>query len=94
MQSMGAGYLRRWGYVLASSLALVIPASVLGGLLGNLLWGGMVKALQTTAESALALQIEPGVLTRIAGAQLLLALALTVFASVFVAAPRGISNRK
>ena len=94
MQSFGAGFFRRFGYVLTSSLAIVIPASLLGGWVGSLLWDEMVAALQTTAESAVALQIEPGMLAGVAGAQLLAALVLSIFVALFVAAPTGISRRK
>ena len=94
MQSFGANIFRRFGYVLASSLTIVIPASLLGGWLGTVLWGRIVETLQTTAESAVALQIEPGTLTQVAAAQLILATVLTVFAAMYIAAPRGISRRK
>lgn len=94
MQSMGAGFFHRFRYVLLSSLAILIPASVLGVWLGTALWGRMVEALQTTAESAVALQIEPGTLIQVATAQLLLTLVLTVFVGILVAAPRGIFRRK
>lgn len=94
MQSFGAGFFRRFGHVMASSLGIVLPASVLGGWLGMQLWDRMVVALQTTAESAVALQIEPGTLTAISGAQLLFALVLNICVAVFIAAPRGMSARR
>lgn len=94
MQSFGANIFRRFGYVLASSLAIVIPASVLGGWIGTALWDRLVLSLQTTAESAVALQIEPGTLTQVAAAQLILAIVLTVFVAIFIAVPRGMSRRK
>lgn len=57
------------------------------------LWDRLVAALQTTAESAVALQIQPGTLTVVALAQLLFALILTIFVALFVAAPKPISHR-
>ena len=94
MQSMGAGFFRRFGHTLVSAMGIVIPASVLGGWIGTQLWDGLVTQLQATAESAVTLQIEPGVLTQISAAQMILAMLLTVCVSAFVAVPRGISARR
>ena len=94
MQSFGASFFHRFGHVMGVSLGIVIPASILGCWIGNLLWDNLVKALQTTAESAVALQIEPGVLTAVAGIQLIFALFTTVCVAIFIAAPRGIARRR
>ena len=94
MHSFGAPFGRRFGSVLAFSMAIVVPASVLGGLTGMLLWDKVVAALQATAESAVALQIAPGVLVSVAAVQLALALILNVLVAIFVAAPRGMSARR
>lgn len=94
MQSFGAGYFRRFWFACISSLGIVIPGSVLGGFFGNVLWDYVVMALQTSAESAVALQIQPGVLTQLALTQMLLAVIATVIVSVFVAVPRGMSSRR
>lgn len=94
MQSLGAGFFRRFGHILVSSLAIVLTASLLGGWLGMQLWEHLVSALQAAAESTIALQIQPGTLTMVAAAQLIFALLLTVCVAIFVAAPRGMSARK
>lgn len=94
MQSFGAGFFRRFWFVCICSLGIVIPGSVLGGFFGNVLWDYVVMALQTSAESAVALQIQPGVLTQLALTQMLLAVIATVIVSVFVAVPRGMSSRR
>ena len=94
MQSFGAGFFRRFGHVMTTSMCIVLPASLLGGWIGTLLWDRLVAALQTTAESAVTLQIEPGTLTQLAAAQLVFAFFLTVFVAIFVAAPRGMSTRR
>lgn len=94
MQSFGAGYFRRFCFVCISSLGIVIPGSVLGGFFGNVLWDYVVMALQTSAESAVALQIQPGVLTQLALTQMLLAVIATVIVSIFIAVPRGMSSRR
>ena len=94
MQSLGSGYGRRLGYVVAMSMMILIPSSVFGGLLGVLLWDRMVVVLQETAMSAVALELDMAVLARIAGAQFVLALALSAAVALFVAAPRGMSARR
>lgn len=94
MQSFGAGFMRRFCHVLASSMGIVVPAAVLGGMVGSQLWDEMVALLQTTTESAVALQIEPGALTQVAAMQLLFALVMNICVAVYVAAPRGMSARR
>ena len=94
MQSMGAGYFRRFFFVVGSSLAIAIPASVLGGYIGGQLWHGLVSALQATAESTIALQIEPGTLTMVAVAQLVLTVVLTIFVAMYIAAPKKMDSRR
>lgn len=94
MQSLGAGFVRRFFHTFVSAMGIVIPASVLGGWIGIQLWDSLVSKLQATAESAVALQIEPGTLLQLSAAQLILAMLMTACVSVFVAAPRGISARR
>lgn len=94
MQSLGCTFGRRLRHVLVSSLAVMIPATVLGGLLGDMLWERVVDALQTTAESTIALQLEPDILAQIAAAQLVLAVILNMLAAALVAAPRGMASRR
>lgn len=94
MESMGCGFGRRFGHVLLHAMVIMVLASALGGLAGSLLWDRLVAALQATAESTIALELEPGVLASVAVAQLLLALVLSAFVAVFVAAPRGIAKRR
>ena len=94
MQSLGCGFLRRLWYVLLSSLGIVVPASVLGGWVGGQLWDKLVAALQTTAESTVALQIQPGTLPWVALAQLLFAVMLMLFVALFMAAPRKMPSRR
>lgn len=94
MQSFGATFLRRFAHVMASSAGIILPASVLGGCLGTLLWDQMVETLQNAAASAVALQIEAGALMAVTAAQLIFALILTVFVAIAVAAPKGMSDRR
>lgn len=94
MQSLGAGFLRRFTHVMASSIGIVIPASILGGLLGLWLWDTIVTLMQATAESTVALQFELITLAKIAGVQLILVLVLNMLVELFVAAPKGMSSRR
>lgn len=94
MQSLGSNYIRRFAYVLGSSMSIVVPATVIGCVLGIQLWDGIVAALLATAETTVALQLEPGVLVKVAAAQLLLALIADAIISGFVARPRGMSSRR
>lgn len=94
MQSFGANFPSRFRFVIISSLGIVIPGSIMGGILGNLLWNNVVAALQATAESAVVLQIQPGVLAMLALAQMAFAATATWIISSFVAVARGMSSRR
>ena len=94
MQSLGCGFMKRFGHVLLSSMVIMVAASLLGSLAGMALWDTMVAALQSTAESSIALQLEPKVLAVIAAAQLLLGLLLSTLVAIVIALPRGISARR
>lgn len=94
MSSLGVPFSRRCVTVLVSSLATVIPATLLGLLTGKLLWQYVVLALQTTVESTIALQLENGALETIALAQLALAFVLNLTVAIFVAVPRKLSARR
>lgn len=93
MASMGCNFGKRFGHVLLHAMFIMTLASILGGWAGFLLWDRLVAALQSATESAIALQLEPGVLVMVAAAQLLLALAFSAVVAILVALPRGISKR-
>ena len=94
MASLGAHCGKRFGYVLLSSMGLVIPAAALGGMIGFLLWKHVVAAIQATAEFNLPLQLESETIVVLATAQLLLTLVLTAVVAVFIASNKGISSRR
>lgn len=94
MQTLGCHYGKRFAHVLMYAMAILVTASVLGGLAGSLLWDRVVAALQTRAESSITLQLPSGVLAKVAAAQLLLGLALSAVVAAFAAIPRGISARR
>ncbi len=94
MASLGACGGRRFIYVLLSSMAICVPASILGGLTGTLLWKYVVSAMQAMAETSIALQLDPTVMVILATVQLVLALLLNIAVALFMVAPRGMSSRK
>lgn len=94
MHSFGAGFGRCFIHVMFSSLCIVIPASALGGWIGSALWDYLVAALQTTTESAVALEIEPDALTMVALTQLAVAGILATIAALVVAKPEKMASRR
>lgn len=94
MESMGCGFFRRFCHVLVYSVTILAAATVLGGMLGTVLWERVVAALQATTESTVALQLEAGVLEKLAAGQLVPAVVLSALVSAFVALHRSLSNRR
>ncbi len=94
MESLGVSYFERSCYVLMSSMSIVTVSSALGIFTGFLLWEIAVGALQTSAEAASALTIEPGTLIFIVIAQFGIVLLLNVLVSLFVAMPKKMSARR
>lgn len=94
MQTLGAGFLRRFLFILSASLCIVLPAAFIGSWLGTQLWGFLAAGLQDAAQSAVSLEIMPDALTAVAAGQLIFALSTTLLTALFVAAPRGLSKRR
>jgi hypothetical protein len=94
MWSLGTKGIRRYLHVLLSGIAIVLPGTLLGCLLGILSWDGVVRLLQISADSAMALQMEPGVLLLIAGAQLMFAAIVNALVPFFVIFPKGMAKRR
>ena len=94
MQTLGAGFLRRFLFILSASLCMVLPAAFIGSWLGTQLWGFLAAGLQDSAQSAVSLEIMPEALTAVAAGQLVFALSTTLLTVLFVAAPRGLSKRR
>ena len=94
MQSLGATRGRRFAHVMMSSLAITVPASVLGGGLGMALWQTVTDALQATAESTVDLQLEASIMFLIALAQFILAMAFTAIVAAWLTAPKSLAERR
>lgn len=94
MESLGLGRGRRFVSVLLLTLTLALTGSVLGGLLGCLLWGGVADSLREFTGAALTLQIDPALLWTVALTQLPLAAAGSLLGAFLASAPGGMSNRR
>ena len=94
MESLGAPVGKRFNHVMLSSVAIIGPATVLGGGVGMLLWQRVLDALQASAETTVALQLEAGTLLLIALAQFALAMVLTAIIAAFMTAPKALTARK
>ena len=94
MESLGVPYIKRVLFVLKSSMSIVTFASILGILLGSSLWGMAVAFLQSSANAATSLFVEPGTLGFIVLAQFGFVLILTIFVSLYVAVPKKMSARR
>lgn len=94
MRSLGAARGQRFNHVLLSSVAIIAPATILGGGLGLALWQRVTDALQASAESTVALQLEASTLLLIALAQFALAMALTAIIAAWITAPKSLAERR
>ena len=94
MQSLGATRGNRFTHVILSSLTIVAPATVLGGGLGLALWKTVTDALQASAETTVALQLDSSALVLLALAQLVFAMILTAIIAAWVSRPKGLSARR
>ncbi len=93
MQSLGASAGKRFAHVMLSTMAIIAPATILGGGLGLALWQTVTDALKTSADTTVALQLPTNGLLLIALAQFLLAMLLTAIIAAWIARPRGMSKR-
>lgn len=89
MESLGAGKCDRFGFVMIHAGLLLLCATFLGGAVGLASWGRVLDKLQTTAESAVRLSLEPGVLLLILLAQLAVATVLSALVALFLSRTRG-----
>lgn len=94
MVSLGAGSVRRISHVWLSAAGILLPSAVLGYLFGYLLWDWVLKTLQTSAESAVVLQAEPGMLALVAAVQMVMGLLISGCVAAAVATPRSRLGRR
>lgn len=94
MERLGASQRQRISQVMLSSMGILLPGTVLGAAIGALLWNRVVQALLHSAESNLAVEMEPYVLALVALAQLALMGLLVLCTAVPMSRSRGISDRR
>ena len=94
MESLGATRANRFVHVMQSAAIVVGPATVLGGGIGMLLWQSVLDALQASAETTVALQLETSTLLLIALAQFALAMVFTAIIAAWVTAPKSLAKRR
>ena len=94
MESLGVDRGLRLRHVIISALGIVAPATILGGGIGLVLWQSVLDALQASAETTVALQLESKTLVVIALAQFALAMVLSTGVAVWVTRPRGLAKRR
>ena len=94
MEALGTERSRRIGYLLSSSLGLLIPGTVLGTGCGILLWDQVVAALTENAAAMLGIQMNAGSITAVAAVQLVAALVLVLLLAVHATKHKSLSKRK
>ena len=94
MQSVGATMGQRFMYVMRTVLAVLIPASALGGLLGIVMWDELVGKLRETAGMPMELQIELRVLVTVMVSQLTASVLLSMCVALFVSHSKRLSFQR
>lgn len=94
MEALGAPVGQRFAHVLLSAVILLVPAALLGGAMGVLLWQTAVRAMKAHVETAVSLQMDVGTLALIALAQLAFAAVMSACVSVRAAASKGLASRR
>ncbi len=94
MTALGATRGQKICQILGSSAGILVPGTLVGLAAGMLLWDRVVVWLAASAESVLTLEMDQAVLAGVAGAQLILALAVTALLSLPLSRHRGIRRRK
>lgn len=94
MESLGADRSARFIHVLRHAGILLVCAAVLGGMIGFASWDMVLDRLQTSAESAIRLNLEPEVLLLILAAQLVIAFGLSVCVGCWLSRPHGLNRRR
>lgn len=94
MESLGVPIGKRFGYIMRATIVIVLPASIIGGSAGALLWKYVVGALQASAEATVALQMEMSVLLLIAALQFAGTMVLSAIIAGGMIVPKGLAARR
>ncbi len=94
MTALGAKRGQKIRQIFGSGMAILLPGSLLGTVLGMLLWESVIARLTESIGESVSLEMEPAVLAGIAAAQCALALILTLLLALPLSRNRGIRKRK
>ena len=94
METLGVPFGGRFAGVVGYSAALLIPASLLGGLLGAASWRSVVNTLVESAESAITMELSLPALAGIALLQCVVALLLSMLIALSTARSAGMAKKR
>lgn len=94
MEALGAERPRQIGYLISSSLGLLIPGTVIGAGCGMLMWRKVAATLSENGAAMLDIQMNAGSMTAVAAAQLVIALVLVLMLAVYATKSGNLSKRK
>ena len=94
MENMGAGPGHRSGHVFVSSLALLLPATVLGTGMGILLWDGIIAKMKLSADVLVEMELDVRWLLLVSAAQFVLMSLLSALVAAGQARPHKLSKRR
>lgn len=94
MEALGTKRPLRIGYLLTSSMGLLIPGTAIGAGCGMLLWDKVSAALSENEAAMLDIRMNVGNIGLVTGLQLVSALALVLVVSVHMTKNKNLSKRK
>lgn len=94
MESLGASSGQRRRHVFGGSLALLLPASMLGTGAGFLLWDRIITKMKLSVDVLVEMELDVWWLLAVSLAQLILMAALSALVAVFQARPHKLSARR
>ena len=93
METLGVPFGGRFASVITYAAALLIPASLIGGLIGAASWQSVISTLTESAESTITMELQPMVVAGIALAQCVVALLLSTLIALHAARSAGMSRK-
>lgn len=93
MDSLGAGRKQKLSWLIASSLGILLPATVIGAIAGLLLWGRVSDALTASAQVMVEVQADVGGMLLVSVVQLAAALCAVLLLAIPMT-KRTAMNRK
>ena len=94
MGTMGATRVEKLSYMMAMNWGMLVPGTVLGGILGAVLWTEVTASLVQSARVTLDLQLDLVVLLAIAGGQLLLTTVVAFVISLPMTRNKSLMNKQ